>query len=136
VIYWANLQSRLNSVSIRLRDLNAELRGLVEGAPRAMSVAKQIEVFVRRARVLHGAVVISVATLVAFLISSAALFVLPYEIALRRGVATGAFIVGLGAFGASLGATLWEMLLARAGLDEDVATSGPQPAQERERPSP
>jgi hypothetical protein len=136
VIYWANLQSRLGAVSNRLRALNAELRDLVEGAARAVSVAQQVKVFVHRTRVLHSAVLMAVATLVALLVSSAALFVVPHEIALHRELATGSFIVGLGTFGASLGATLWEMLLARAALDNDVASSRPRPVPERGRPPP
>jgi hypothetical protein len=128
VIYWANLQSRLSAVSNRLRDLDAELRDLVEGAPRAASVAMQIKVFLHRTRVLHIAVVLSVATLVAFLLSSAALFVVPHGMLLRRGLATGAFILGLATFGASVAATLWEMLLARAALENDVTASTARPA--------
>jgi hypothetical protein len=131
VIYWANLQSRLGAVSNRLRALNAERRDLVEGSPRAVSVGRQVEVFLHRTRVLHRAVILSVTTLVAFLMSSAALFVVPHEITLRRDLATGAFSLGLAAFGASLAATLREMLLARAALDDDVAESRPRPAQER-----
>ena len=126
VLYWANLQSRLNAVSNRLRALNAERRELVEGTPRASSVARQVEVFLRRTRVLHGAVILAVMTLVAFLISSAALFVAPREFVLRRAMATWAFIVGLTTFGASLSATLGEMWLARDALDEDVAASPPR----------
>jgi hypothetical protein len=130
VIYWGNLQARLNAVSDRLRTLNTELRGLVEGAARAVSVAYQIKVFVRRTRTLHVAVVMAVATLAAFLISSAALFVVPHEAELRRRLATSSFLVGLATFGGSLAMTLAEMLLARTALDHDVAGSGPRPAQE------
>lgn len=128
VIYWANLQSRLSAVSNRLRALNAELRDLVEGAPRTESVAKQVRVFLHRMRLLHNAVVLSVVTLVALLIASAVLFVAPHQFALHRTLATAAFIGGLVTFGLSLAATLSEMLHARAALDEDVATSAPRPA--------
>jgi hypothetical protein len=130
VIFWGSLQARLNAASDRLRTLNAELRDLVEGAARTVSVAHQIKVFVRRTRVLHGAVLMSVATMVAFLISSAGLFLVPHEIEMGRRLATQAFIVGLATFGASLGMTLWEMLLARDALDHDVAASAPRPARD------
>jgi hypothetical protein len=128
VIYWANLQARLSAVSDRLRTLNAELRNLAEGAPRTAGVRRQIKVFVHRIHVLHNAVVLSVVMLVAFVIASAALFLAPREVVLRRALASGAFYVGLATFAASLGATLWEMLLARQTLDTDVATSAPRPA--------
>lgn len=127
VLYWANLQSRLSAVSNRLRALNKELRTLVEGAPRTVSVSKQVGVFLHRMRLLHNAVVLSVVTLVALLIASAVTFVAPHGLLPRRALTKGAFVAGLLTFGLSLSATLWEMLLARAALDEDVATSGPLP---------
>jgi hypothetical protein len=133
VIYWGSLQSRLNGVSDRLRSLNTEMRDLVEGAARTVAVAHQVKVLVRRTRVLHGAAIMSVATMVAFLVSSAALFLVPHEIELRRRLATQAFIIGLATFGASLAMTLWEMLLARAALETDVAASQPRPAQQHQQ---
>src|SRR5262245_2101664 len=75
VIYWANLQTRLDAISSRVRGLNSESRGAVKGSPRALSVARQVAMLSHRSRVLHVGVVLSVVALVGFLGASAALFV-------------------------------------------------------------
>ncbi len=126
VIYWANLQGRLDTISARVRGLNAELRAsVVDGSPRALSVERQVHMLSRRLRVLHVGVVLSVVTLVAFLGTSAVLFVAPSAFAARDSVAASMFMLGLATFGASLMTTLWEMLWSRRSLDEDIAGSRP-----------
>src|SRR5258706_8276637 len=77
VIYWANLQGRLDTISGRVRGLNAELRALTADAPRVASIERQVVMLSRRLRVLHKGVVLSVVTLIAFLGASALVFVLP-----------------------------------------------------------
>jgi hypothetical protein len=126
VIYWGNLQGRLGSVSSGVRALNAEARKVVEGTPRAASIARQVRVLLHRSHVLHVAVLLSVVTLVCLLVSSALLFVTSAGSEARRILSAAAYIVALACFGASLGLTLWEMLLARDALDDDVASSRPQ----------
>jgi uncharacterized protein DUF2721 len=127
VIYWANLQGRLDAISTRVRALNGELRGLVEGAPRALSVQRQVSMLNRRSQVLHAGVVLSVVTVVAFLGSTAVLFVALAAARQSDGLATVLFMTGLASFGVSLATTLWEMLWARRSLDEDIAGSPPAP---------
>jgi hypothetical protein len=119
VIYWANLQSRLDAIATRVRTLNGELRLLDAGAARAGSVERQVAMLTHRSRVLHVGVVLSVVALFSFLSSSAVLFVA----ATRLAAATALFMLGLACFGASLLTTLWEMLWARRSLEEDVSSS-------------
>lgn len=127
VIYWANLQGRLDSISGRVRALNTELRADVDGSPRALSVGRQVAMLKGRSRVLHVGVVLSVVTLVTFLGSSAVLFVASGESTGRKAFAIALFMTGLATFGLSLATTLWEMLWARRSLDEDIASSLPAP---------
>jgi len=129
VIYWANLQGRLDTIATRVRSLNAELRGSTQGSPRAQSVQQQVQMLARRSRTLHAGVVLSVLALLGFLGSSAVLFVAlgVLRVGVLQGVATGLFMLGLSALGASLMTTLWEMLWARRSLDEDIRSSTPRP---------
>src|SRR5438552_2994910 len=106
VIYWANVQSRLDALSSRVRALNAELRTLVGGSPRATSIEAQVAMLASRSRVLHVGVVLSVVALVGFLGSSAVLFVRLGRGAVADALATSLFMLGLGAFGVSLLSTL------------------------------
>jgi hypothetical protein len=130
VIYWANLQSRLDTLAARVRGLNAELRGLVAENPRAQSVQRQVGMLTHRSAVLHVGVVLSVVALLGFLGSSAILFISLLRLPVGETVATGLFMVALVAFGASLCTTLWEMLWARRSLDEDVRSSTPAAPRE------
>ncbi|HVZ74538.1 MAG TPA: DUF2721 domain-containing protein [Polyangia bacterium] len=127
VIYWANLQGRLDTISGRVRGLNAELRGSVAGTPRTVSIERQIGMLSRRLRVLHKGVVLSVVTLIAFLVSSAVLFVFAPTFPPRQAMAEALFLLGLATFGGSLGTMLWEMLWSRLSLEEDIAGSRPRP---------
>jgi sterol desaturase/sphingolipid hydroxylase (fatty acid hydroxylase superfamily) len=127
VIYWANLQSRLDAIAMRVRGLNAELRTEVQGSVRSRSIQTQVGMLSRRSRVLHVGVMLSVVALVGFLGSSAVLFI---ALARFRGaglVATSLFMLGLSSFGASLLTTLWEMLSAYRSLEEDIRSSRPRP---------
>jgi uncharacterized protein DUF2721 len=130
VIYWANLQSRMDTLASRVRGLNAELRGLTKGGPRAESVERQVAMLSRRSRMLHAGVVLAVLSLVGFLGSSAVLFIAVGRLRLGQQVvttlATALFMMALGAFGASLLTSLWEMLWAYRSLEEDVRGSRPQ----------
>jgi hypothetical protein len=128
VIYWANVTGRLDTISARVRGLNAELRAAVNGSPRARSIERQVQMLRGRSRVLHAGVILSMVTLVAFLGSSAELFMAPPTFESRDTLAAGLFIVGLISFGLSLMTTLWEMLWARRSLDEDIASSKPPPS--------
>jgi Protein of unknown function (DUF2721) len=125
VIYWANLQGRLDTISGRVRTLNTELRNGVAGSHRALSIARQVQMMSARSRVLHAGVVMSVVTLVAFLGSSAVVFVTSVGYSAPGAFATTLFMIGLASFGLSLMTTLWEMLWARRSLDEDIAGSRP-----------
>jgi hypothetical protein len=127
VIYWANLQGRLDTIAGRVRGLNAELRAETAGSPRAQSVELQVQMLARRSRVIHAGVVLSVLALVGFLGSSAVLFIALGigSGGLARVLATTLFMLGLSALGASLLTTLWEMLWARRSLDEDIRSSRP-----------
>jgi hypothetical protein len=127
VIYWANLQSRLDNIASRVRNLNTELRGSVKGSPRALSVERQVEMLFQRSRVLHTGVVLSVIALIGFLGSSATLFMVLARIKIGEQLATALFTMGLLAFGISLLPTLWEMLSAHRSLEEDVRSSRPPP---------
>lgn len=126
VIYWANLQSRLDTIAARVRGLNSELRLELRGSDRARSVQRQIELLFKRSRVLHAGVVLSVVALVGFLGSSAMLFIAVGAMRLGNGPATALFMIGLGGFGSSLGFSLWEILWARRSLEEDVRGSTPR----------
>jgi hypothetical protein len=128
VIYWANLQSRLDNIATRVRNLNTELRSSVRGSPRALSVERQVEMLFQRSRVLHTGVVLSVIALIGFLGSSATLFMVLARMKIGEQLATGLFTMGLLAFGISLLPTLWEMLSAHRSLEEDVRSSRPPPA--------
>lgn len=121
VIYWANLQGRLDTISMRVRNLNAELRASAAASPRTRSVQKQVGMLRGRSHVLHVGVIFSVMTLVAFLGSSAVLFFAQG----REHLAAMLFMSGMLTFGLSLITTLWEMLWARRSLDEDVDSSHP-----------
>ena len=123
VLYWANLQSRLDSLAQRIRMLNTELRGISEPSPRSVSVAQQVEMLTTRTRVLHVGVLLSVMALIGFIGSSAALFATALQHTVNDSLATLLFMLGLAAFGCSLLTTLWEMLWARRSLDEDVRSS-------------
>ena len=123
VIYWANLQSRLDALATRVRSLNAELRTEPKGSARAASVALQVDLLTHRSRVLHVGVVLSVIALIGFLGSSAALYIAVGQLHLGSTLATTLFMIGLTAFAVSLLPTLWEMLWARRSLDEDVRSS-------------
>jgi hypothetical protein len=126
VIYWANVQSRLDSLAGRVRNLNAELRTLGASAPRAASIERQVQMLSRRSRVLHVGVVLSVVALLGFLGSSAVLFVtVAKHLDAGRTLALVFFMLALGAFGASLMSTLWEMLWAYRSLEEDISSSRP-----------
>ena len=125
VIYWANLQGRMDTIATRVRSLNSELRGAVKGSVRAVSVQRQVQMLTRRSRMLHAGVVLSVLALVGFLGSSAVLFIALGRLQVGAALATGLFMLGLGAFGASLLSTLWEMLWAFRSLEEDVRSSQP-----------
>ncbi|MEO8213821.1 MAG: DUF2721 domain-containing protein [Myxococcales bacterium] len=126
VIYWANLQSRLDTIAGRVRSLNSELRGETRGSRRAESVQRQIQLLFRRSQVLHTGVVLSIIALVGFLGSSAMLFIAVGPVHVGNTPATALFMMGLGGFGASLFSSLWEMLWARRSLEEDVRGSVPQ----------
>ena len=126
VIYWANLQSRLDTIAGRIRALNSELRTETEGSRRAESVMRQIQLLFRRSQVLHVGVVLSIVALVGFLGSSAMLFIAVGAVHVGNVPATAAFMIGLGGFGASLFSSLWEMLWARRSLEEDVRSSSPR----------
>jgi hypothetical protein len=126
VIYWANLQSRLDTIATRVRGLNAEMRKEVQGSPRALSVALQVDLLVRRSRVLHAGVVLSVTALIGFLGSSAMLFLSVGRVQVAGVLATALFMLGLAALGTSLLSTLWVMLWARRSLEEDVRSSQPR----------
>ena len=123
VIYWANVQSRLDTLASRVRSLNSELRSEVKGSPRALSVQHQVDLLTRRSRVLHAGVVLSVLALLGFLGSSAVIFVAVGRVWFGERLATALFMLGLAAFGVSLLSTLWEMLWARRSLEEDVRSS-------------
>jgi hypothetical protein len=125
VIYWANLQSRLDAISARVRSLNAEQRTEIIGSLRAVSIDRQVELLSQRSRVLHRGVLLSVVALVGFLGSSAVIFVplAPGEVI--NVLATTLFFAGLAAFGVSLLVTLYEMLWARRSLEEDIRSSKP-----------
>jgi hypothetical protein len=125
VIYWANLQGRLDNLASRVRSLNTELRGETRGSPRAVSVQHQVAELTRRSRVVHAGVVLSVLALVGFLGSSAVLFIALAQFQRGGTLATALFMVGLVAFGLSLLTTLWEMLWAYRTLEEDVRSSQP-----------
>jgi len=128
VIYWANLQSRLDTIAARVRVLNSELRTETEGSRRAVSVQRQIALLFTRSRVLHVGVVLSIVALVGFLGASAMLFIAVQPVEADSKGATRLFMVGLAGFGASLFFSLWEMLWARRSLDEDVRSSAPKKA--------
>lgn len=119
VIYWANLTGRLDTISSRVRALNAELRASPSANARTRSVEKQVLMLRGRSRVLHVGVVFSVTTLVAFLISSAVLFFTKGH----EKAAAVCFMVGLMTFGCSLAMALWEMLWSRLSLEEDIESS-------------
>jgi hypothetical protein len=127
VIYWANLQSRLDNIAIRVRGLNSELRGETQGSLRADSIQRQVSMLSRRSRVLHVGVVLSVVALVGFLGSSAVLFIALAHFHVGSIFATLLFMLALGSFGASLFTTLWEMLSAYRSLEEDIRSSRPRP---------
>jgi hypothetical protein len=125
VIYWANLQGRLDTIATRVRALNAELRRETKGSPRALSVSLQVELLFQRSRVLHAGVLLSAIALVGFLGSSAILFIVAGRLELSHTVATGLFMLGLVALAGSMLTMLWEMLWARRSLEEDVRSSRP-----------
>jgi hypothetical protein len=129
VIYWANLQARLDNIATRVRTLNSELRGLRQSSPRALSVERQVEMLFQRSRVLHVGVVLSVIALIGFLGASATLFLVLARVKAGEILATGLFTMGLVAFGVSLLPTLWEMLSSYRSLEEDVRSSRPRPEQ-------
>ena len=126
VIYWANMQGRLDALAGKVRTLNAELRGHTRGTPRAVSVQRQVAALTRRSRVLHASAVLSVIALVGFLGSSAVLFIALAQFQRGGAFATVLFMLGLVAFGASLLTTLWEMLWSYRTLEEDVRSSQPR----------
>ena len=123
VIYWASLQSRLDSIATRVRTLDAELRASAGRTPRVESVERQVALLLRRSRVLHLGVVLSVVALIGFLGSSAVLFVAPVPVRVASALVKSLFIIGLLAFGTALLSALWEMLWARRSLEEDVRSS-------------
>jgi hypothetical protein len=125
VIYWANLQGRLDNLSTRVRSLNTELRATLTATPRAVSIERQVEMLTRRSRVLHVGVVLSVVALLTFLGSSAVVFVTLGSRAAGVVAATALFMVGLAALGISLAFSLWEMLWSYRSLEEDVRSSRP-----------
>jgi hypothetical protein len=127
VIYWANLQSRLDNIATRVRSLNSELRSSPRESPRALSVERQVQMLFQRSRVLHTGVVLSVIALIGFLGSSATLFLVLARVKVGEQLATALFTMGLLAFGLSLLPTLWEMLSAHRSLEEDVRSSRPPP---------
>jgi hypothetical protein len=122
VIYWANLQGRLDQISMRVRTLNAELRASAAASARTRSVQKQVGMLRGRLHVLHVGVLFSVMTLLAFLGSSGVLF---YARGHER-LAGLLFMGGMLTFGLALATTLWEMLWARRSLEEDVESSRPK----------
>jgi hypothetical protein len=126
VIYWANLQSRLDFISTRVRNLNAELRGETKGSVRAKSVERQIGMLIRRSRVLHAAVVLSAIALIGFLGSSAMLFLSVGRFRAVTIIATTLFMLGLASLGSSMLSMAWEMLWSRHSLEEDVSSSRPR----------
>jgi hypothetical protein len=133
VIYWANVQSRLDTLSGRVRALNNELRTLIAGTPRAQSIGRQVMMLSRRSRVLHVGVVMSVVALLGFLGSSAVLFFsVGRHIEVGRTLAIVLFMFALVAFGGSLLSTLWEMLWAYRSLEEDISSSHPLSAPSSE----
>lgn len=138
VIYWANLQSRLDTIAGRVRGLNSELRTEVSGSRRAASVQRQVQLLLRRSHVLHTGVVLSIVALLGFLGSSAMLFIAVGPVVFHGGnaAATALFMVGLAGFGASLLSSLWEMLWARRSLAEDVISSLPRERAPRSEPMP
>jgi hypothetical protein len=126
VIYWANLQSRMDTLATRVRGLNAELRGEVKGSARALSIERQVAMLSRRSRTLHTGVVLAVVALVGFLGASAILFIALARFHVGGALATALFMIGLVAFGSSALVTLWEMLWAYRSLEEDVRSSLPR----------
>jgi hypothetical protein len=133
VIYWANLQSRLDTIAARVRSLNSELRGERKGSRRAESVQRQIHLLFRRSQVLHTGVVLSIIALVGFLGSSAMLFIAVGPVHVGNTPATALFMMGLVGFGAALFSSLWEMLWARRSLEEDVRGSVPRENTDEQR---
>ena len=100
VIYWANLQSRMDSLALRVRGLNRELREDFQGSPRALSIERQVAMLTKRSRVLHVGVVLSVMALICFLGASAILFIALARFHLGGALATALFMLGLVCFGA------------------------------------
>jgi hypothetical protein len=136
VIYWANLQGRLDNLSTRVRSLNGELRGSVAATRRALSVQRQVQMLTTRSRVLHAGVVLAVVALLAFLASSAVLFVTLGRHGGGVVAATILFMLGLAALGTSLALSLWEMLWSYRSLEEDVRSSRPLPGPDDRSPPP
>jgi hypothetical protein len=130
VIYWANLQSRLDNLAQRVRNLNRELREDVRGSPRALSIQRQVAMLTKRSRVLHAGVVLSVVALIGFLGSSAILFIALARFHVGGALATVLFMIGLVCFGSSAVVTLWEMLWAYRSLEEDVRSSVPRETED------
>jgi hypothetical protein len=126
VIYWANLQGRMDNLAGRVRVLNAELRGETRDSPRALSVQRQVAMLTKRSRVLHAGVVLSVVALIGFLGASAILFIALARFHVGGTLATLLFMLGLISFGSSAVITLWEMLWAYRSLEEDVRSSVPR----------
>lgn len=126
VIYWANMQGRLDALASKVRTLNSELRTETKGSPRAESVQRQVAALSKRLRVLHMGTVMSVIALVGFLGASAVLFIAMAQFQRGGALATGLFMLGLLSFGASLLTALWEMLWAYRTLEEDVRSSQPR----------
>src|SRR5580765_6076350 len=102
----------MDSLALRVRGLNRELREDFQGSPRALSIQRQVAMLTKRSRVLHVGVVLSVMALICFLGASAILFIALARFHLGGALATALFMVGLVCFGASAVVTLWEMLWA------------------------
>jgi hypothetical protein len=130
VIYWANLQSRMDSLAQRVRTLNKELRADVKGSTRALSIQLQVAMLTKRSRMLHVGVVLSVVALFGFLASSAILFIALARFHMGGTLATVLFTLGLVCFASSAVVTLWEMLWAYRSLEEDVRSSLPRDSED------
>lgn len=139
IIYYNSLQSRLNVVTSRVRDLNREARAIqVKTTPerlRLESVRWQVDSLTHRAHLLQKAVIAVYFGILGFILSIGELLVMGVYDAERDFIRLANITFGVGLLGILVGMcmSLFEMYFSNRTLVEDVRSTFDENGREQLR---
>jgi hypothetical protein len=136
IFYNSGLQTRLNLITGRARDLNREARTLLAqpnyDPKRLESVRLQVDMLWQRAKVIQRSALAAHAALVMFLATIMTMLVLGlFDRSDVQWLPVVLFTCGLGSLGYAMFLAIGEMSLSISTLFEDVRTSFPEAPKEK-----